>query len=414
MKNNWNKLDNAAKIFPAASSKADSQVFRISCELKAKVRPDTLQKALDETIKEFPVYQCVLKRGLFWYYLESTDIKPTVCEEHKPPCSAIYSKYKKGLLFEVTYYRSRINLEVYHVLSDGTGAMLFIKALLTKYLALAHTLKEPRLDYGASAMQMETDSFQKYYNDEKTIRKTKPKTACKIRGPRYSEDRLKVVTGRFSVKDTLAVAHQYHTTLTGFLCACIMHAINEELPVRAKKKPVILAVPVNLRNYFPSESARNFFSLTFTDYDYYTQSSKFEDVIKKVDADFKHNLSQENLANSINMYAAVERNIFSRIVPLVVKDLCLGAAYRLSASRSTATISNIGIITVPDELADLVQAFDIYVSTNKVQACVCSYRDILSVSFTSPFISSDIQRSFFRHLTDFGIAVELSTNLTDE
>ena len=261
MKNNWNKLDNAAKIFPAADSKSDSQVFRFSCELNQPIQPELLQHALDNTIRVFPAYQCILKRGLFWYYLESTDMKPVVREEYKPPCSPLYDKNRKSLLFEVTYYRNRIHLEVYHVLSDGTGAMYFLKTLLAKYLAAAKGAKEPSLDYDATAMQMETDSFQKYYNDEKPIRKTKNIAACKLRGQKYNENRLKIITGNCSVKEVLKAAHSYQTTLTAFLCACMMQAISEELSVRAKKKPVILAVPVNLRNFFPSVSARNFFSL---------------------------------------------------------------------------------------------------------------------------------------------------------
>lgn len=414
MKNNWNKLDNAAKIFPAADSKSDSQVFRFSCELNQPIQPELLQHALDNTIRVFPAYQCVLKRGLFWYYLESTDMKPVVREEYKPPCSPLYDKNRKSLLFEVTYYRNRIHLEVYHVLSDGTGAMYFLKTLLAKYLAAAKGAKEPSLDYDATAMQMETDSFQKYYNDEKPIRKTKNIAACKLRGQKYNENRLKVITGHCSVKEVLKAAHSYQTTLTAFLCACMMQAISEELSVRAKKKPVILAVPVNLRNFFPSVSARNFFSLIFTDYNFHETMPAFAEIVKKIDTDFKQKLSREYLANSINMYSAVERNIFSRIVPLVLKDFFLGIAYQLSSLQSTATLSNIGIVTFAEEYADSIRSFDVYVSTNKLQACVCSFRDTLSISFTSPFISSDIQRNFFRILTNLGIQIEITTNPIDD
>ena len=140
----------------------------------------------------------------------------------------------------------------------------------------------------------------------------------------------------------------------------------------------------------------------------------FAEIVKKIDADFKQKLSREYLANSINMYSAVERNIFSRIVPLVLKDFFLRIAYQLSSLQSTATLSNIGIVTFAEEYADSIRSFDVYVSTNKLQACVCSFRDTLSISFTSPFISSDIQRNFFRILTNLGIQIEITTNPIDD
>ena len=59
-------------------------------------------------------------------------------EEKKPPCSRLYIPDKKSLLFEVTYYENRINFEVFHALTDGTGAMIFLLELVQNYLILAH------------------------------------------------------------------------------------------------------------------------------------------------------------------------------------------------------------------------------------------------------------------------------------
>ena len=74
---------------------------------------------------------------LFWFYLEHRDIRPVVKEEKKPPCSRLYIPDKKSLLFEVSYHENRINFEVYHALTDGTGAMHFLEELVQNYLILA-------------------------------------------------------------------------------------------------------------------------------------------------------------------------------------------------------------------------------------------------------------------------------------
>lgn len=64
MKSEWNKLDNAAKIFRRRSPK-DTQVFRFSCELYKTVNKDLLQKATEDTLEEFDIFKSILRRGLF-------------------------------------------------------------------------------------------------------------------------------------------------------------------------------------------------------------------------------------------------------------------------------------------------------------------------------------------------------------
>ena len=126
----WTRLDNAAKIFPPTTNEKDTKVFRFVCEMRDEVNHELLQEALDQTMLLFPFYRSVLRRGVFWYYFENTELKPEVREEHKLPCSMLYHPNRKDLLFEVTYYKERINLEVFHSLTDGTGALAFLKTLL--------------------------------------------------------------------------------------------------------------------------------------------------------------------------------------------------------------------------------------------------------------------------------------------
>ena len=120
--NRWRKLDNAAQAFPAATGKKDSRVFRFYCVLKEKVDADRLQGALDLTMEKYPLFRSVLRKGLFWFYMEPRELPALVKPEDRPPCSRIYVPDQKKLLFEVSYYKNRINLEVFHGLTDGTGA----------------------------------------------------------------------------------------------------------------------------------------------------------------------------------------------------------------------------------------------------------------------------------------------------
>ena len=104
----WRKLDNAAKLFSATSNKKDTRVFRFYCVLKEEVDQERLQEALDKTLVTYPVFLSVMRKGLFWHYLEKSGLRPVVREEYREPCSNLYVRDKKELLFEVTAATSRI------------------------------------------------------------------------------------------------------------------------------------------------------------------------------------------------------------------------------------------------------------------------------------------------------------------
>ena len=86
----WYRLDNAATIVPATARGSDTRVFRVTCELTEDVDGEYLQDALDEAMMEFPYFKVVLRKGFFWYYLDSTDMRPKVTEEDLPACSPLY------------------------------------------------------------------------------------------------------------------------------------------------------------------------------------------------------------------------------------------------------------------------------------------------------------------------------------
>ena len=411
----WTRLDNAAKIFPPTSNEKDTKVFRFACELFERVDPVILQEALDETIELFPLYKSVLRKGVFWYYFETSNIQPVVEEEALPVCARIYNENRRNLLFRVFYYKNRINLEIFHALSDGTGALWFMKSLLYQYFTRKYkdtlTGTIPKLDYDASISQKMDDSFLKHYTGKKPSLIVKSERAYHIRGTRREENRMRLVEGTMSVKSVLGVAHEYNTTLTVYLTALFMYSIYKNMSERGKKHPVVLSIPVNLRNYFESESARNFFSTINIGYHFGKNSTDLQDVIKSVNNSFAEELTQERLKNHMERLAALEHNVFTRAVPLVLKDVTLKIANQINERGITAALSNIGKITIPAEFTPYIRQFDVFTSARRPQICMCSYGDNLVVSFTSPFTDTDIQKTFFQLLSKKGIDVKIAANL---
>lgn len=414
----WSRLDNAAKIFPPNSKNSDTKVFRFACELYEPVDKNILQNSLDLTIESFPLYKSVIKSGLFWYYFERSHFKPEVTEENLPPCTILYDKNNKTLLFRVMYYKKRISFEVYHALSDGAGALQFFKTLVFHYITMKFEYKfrekVPVLDIDASKNQKMDDSFQKYYSKAETKVKKKSEKAFRIRGPKIPEYRISVIEGVIPVDSMLSKVKEYKTSLTIFMAAILMCSINEEIPVRHKKRPVVLSIPVNLRNYYYSQTARNFFGVINVDYNFSKGSSELQDVIESLKKSFKENLTPEHLGRRINMLSSLEHNYMLRVIPLAVKDIALKIANSIVDRSYTSTLSNVGIVSMPDELKQFISSFDIFVSTNKLQACVCSFENKLRISFTSAFISTEIQRRFFKTLTEMGIPVTIESNIVHE
>lgn len=415
----WFRLDNAAKIFPPTSNKQDTKVFRFACQMNEWVDREILQQATEQTLESFPIFRSVLKHGLFWYYLEKTQLIPIVEPEYRPPCGQIYDPNSRNLLFEVTCYRNRINLEVYHALTDGTGALQFLKTLICNYIAIKYpqTRQEllPEIEYDASATERDEDSFSKYYDPHGShAERAKHQRSCQLKGAKVPEGRLKIIEGIMPVKEVIRLAKSHQTTLTVLLTSMMLIAFAEEIPLRKKNRPVMLSVPVNLRNYFHSDTARNFFGVIQVGYNFSEGPGTLEDVVEHVKQEFARELTAERLGARMAALSKVEHNYVARVVPLVIKDTILWAVDSWQEAYTAGSISNLGKIDLPEAAKPYVQRFDVFVSTDKLQACLCSFGSELTISFTSAFRSTNVQKSFFRQLTQQGIPVEIQSNKLED
>ncbi|GHU56729.1 hypothetical protein FACS189442_5480 [Spirochaetia bacterium] len=410
----WSPLDNAAKIFPPSTTKDDTKVFRFSCELRETIDPQVLQYALEAGIEHFPLYRSTIRRGFFWYYFAASDLKPEVREEYKTPCAPLYGVNRNNLLFEVTYYHCRISLEIYHALSDGMGALKFLKTIVSYYLLEKH---RNRIDANvhsrsddASGEQRSDDAFDKYYSKKKSPKIPKLPRAYKVRGEKFSESRLGLIEGHVSAASALEKAHEKKATISELLASLLICSFHEGMKVRDEEKPVSIAIPVDLRKFFPTSSVRNFFSVINVSHNFSTQGKTFEGVLEQVKISLRDQLTPEKIFDRINQLSSFEHALPIKMVPLAVKVPVLKNAAWNAEKANSASFSNLGKITMPPEMVPYIRLFDLFNSTTRPQVCICSFEDSLMISFTSPFISSDIQRSFFRSLGSLGLDIEITSN----
>ena len=407
----WRSLDNAAKLFSAASSPKDTRVFRFYCELKEEVKEEILQEALNQTIQKYPVFLSVMRKGLFWHYLEKSELRPVVREEYKEPCSSLYVLDKKTLLFEVTYYKKRINFEVFHALTDGTGATEFLRELVKNYLYLIHEEDLEPVELSnqyLTVKDQEDDSFSRYYDPDFPRKKKKKIRAVQIKKGGKGYEELQINEASMSVKELLGIAREKKVSMSVLLTAAFICAIHEEMSRMQEKKPVILMVPVNLRKIFPSDSMLNFFGYIEPGYQFGEGKDSFEDVLEAVKLYFQENLSKEHMAGRMNELIAIEKHKILKWAPLELKNRCIRAGAKMAEQEVTAVLSNMSVVKMPEDYAQYIEKFGVYTSTNRTELCICSFQDTLSLGFTSRYDSTNIQRNFYRILKELGASVKVA------
>ncbi len=418
----WERLDNMAKVFPALVSREDSEVFRLTCQLKEPVKPGLLEEAAAATMEDYPLFSCTLRHGMFWYYLERTGYRPRVHEENNVPCSPIYQNEPCRLLFDISYFQNRIHLEVFHALCDGTGAFMFFRTMLTHYLRLVHRDELPSdmpdIGIDSSGREKALDSFNQYYNKKRIKSKDiagilgkERKKVYRLRGQKSHDLRLLVTEGSASVAAVRKASKEYGVTVTVFLLAMLIASLRDIMDPDQRHKPVSVAVPVNLRNYFPSDTARNFFGIVNIEYDF-ANGEELSDICASVADTLQKKLTHEAMEEIIAEQVKVEKFWLVRIFPLALKNFVMSRYQKLSDNRRTVCMSNMGKVDMPPELAGYVEKFMVCNSVATKQVCLCSYGDHMEIVFSGVLASRELERSFFRRLSAWDSTLTITTNYT--
>lgn len=419
----WQRLDNAAKIFPALVTREDSEVFRITCQLNDPIDPAVLQQAVEDALDEYPMFKCVLKSGFFWNYLENTNRIPKVHEETATPFQPLYDKEldrnRPGLLFDVLYYKERVHLEVFHALTDGTGALLFLRTIIAHYLTRLHSeIGTVSVDLGTdgTVRQQEADSFNQYFTPSSSrwriqavLGKGKKKV-YHLHEHKSPDLRQLITEGWASTAAIKKAAGEFDVTITVFLTAVLVASIYDTMDPRDQKKPVSIAIPVNLRNYFPSDTVRNFFGMIDIFYDFSKSGTEFSSICAGVAEAFKNQLTKENLLEIIDRQVGLEKNFFVRIAPLAIKNIVMSRSQQRTLKHRTICLSNIGKIDLPTPLVPFVKRFMIANSTPIKQICVCSYGDEMTIAFSGVMAGREVERAFFRRIAAYDPSLTIAAN----
>lgn len=422
-KANWIPLDNASKLFPATANLKDTKVFRLSVELNEPVDPRILQEALDAVMPRFLNFQVVLRRGVFWYYFEQSDLRPLVQPETEDLYEPLYIRGEKILPFRILYYGSRFHAEIFHAVCDGVGAVAFIRALLGQYLALAHpqsvTSEDIQILFERSAAgDKMDDSFLRHFkhSSKEKVRggkkkKVKRRRAWQYKGTRLVRHRANLVEGAMPLEAIKEAAKRRKTSLTVYIGAIYARALWEERGGN-RARPLVLAVPVNLRPLFKSRTARNFFSVAHLEMPEPSDenSSDLDWWIGVIADRLQDAVQPSKLAAGPTDLLKLESHPLLRILPTGFKDLSLRLAHLRSDRKQTTSISNVGGIDLPLALLPFVRSCHVSVASRGISLAAVSCAGVFSVSFISIYKENELPYRFFTSLLEEAVPAEITSN----
>ena len=417
----WMKLDNAAKIYPAAKRRNWNNFFRISATLTEPVDVAVLRSALDVTARRFPSIAVRLRRGMFWYYLEQIPHSPAIQEEKSCPLAHAPFHEVRQCAFRVLVYHNRFAVEFFHALTDGTGGLTFFKTLLAEYLSQKYGLTIPAGDgvlgrlEEPDAEELE-DSFLRYAGNVKASRKEA--TAWHLTGTPEKDGFKDLVTLMIPAPVLKECAKAHGVTVTELLCAAMMQAIcqlqAEKVPQRSRRKPVKVLLPVNLRNLFPSKTLRNFASYITPEVDPRMGDYTFDEICAAV----HHRMGLEN--NPQTMRAKFAANVASeqspllRVMPLFIKNLAMKAVFdTVGECKSCLCLSNLGVVRLPEVMAPYVARMDfiIGVQAKAPHNCgVLTWNDTVYINCIRSIREPELELHFYRVLHQLGLPVKVESN----
>ena len=412
---NWRRLDNSAKIFPIASSKKYSSVFRLSAVLKEKINPKILKSAVEIVLKNLPSFKVKLKKGVFWYYFEDNAKEIIIEEEKNYPCKYIDPNTNNDYLFKVTYWENKINLDIFHSLTDGNSGIIFLREIVYTYIEIAHKEEfDKKLRIERRLSNNTDDEYLKNY-DKKSKGGRGGKKAYILKGKQLPLAAIGVIHVNINLEELKNRAKEKNVTITQYLTSVLIYSIyNTKYKKYNGKRPIKVCVPVDLRKYFKSETVNNFFSYITVQADMRLKMlQSFDGIIKFVKSDFEKMLTYEEISKTMSANVKLGNNPIIKIIPLFLKLPIVKLSYLEIRKYTTTTFSNIGRIGIIGEYQKYIDKFLMLIApetVEKIKCSSCSFNNNLVFTFTSAMQDTEVEKEFCKKLKEEGINISVEGN----
>jgi len=426
----WLSLDNSAKIWPSVLSGRYTTLFRLTVCLDHAIRVAELQQALADIMDRFPYFHVQIQRGFFWYHLVHKHETPPVEADAANPCMQAQLIGRGRWPFRVRAFNRRISVEFSHMITDGSGALTFLRSLTVRYFELTGQFCStmaglPRVGEIPDPLEWEDSHLNSVVQGSGRLPKIRPEEAAfRLDDRLVARGEYQIISGYLSVAAVLEKAKARGLSLTEYLATVLLWCLQnlqeasdiqrESQGRRRRTRPIRLNVPVSLRSLFGSKTMRNFFSFTDPGIDPRLGLYSFEEIAVQVRNHMRFQIQEKRMRHMISRNVRGEQPLLTRLVPLKVKDIILGMVYRFLGDRRFSTsLSNLSRVELPPELTEHVDRW-IFIPppspVSKVNCTVVSWQDRLCISFGSMIEDTSLQREFFRFFTRQGIDVYIESN----
>lgn len=413
----WRRLDNSAKIFPISGGKKYSTVFRLSVILKENVQPEILKQAVQLALERYKSFKVRMKSGFFWNYLEHNPKEPIITEEKDYPCKYINPKTNNNYLFKVTYFEKKINIDIFHSLTDGNSGTIFFREIIYTYLELMHPEvfeKEERRTRKIEEEYNTEDSYMKNY-DKKAKSNASSKKAYILKGKKIKLGAISAIHQLIDLEALQKEVKKNNTTITQYLTAVLIWSIYQENYIKANgKKPIKVCIPVNLKKYFISKTMSNFFSYITVEAEMKKDKlDNFDKILEFVKKDFEKRLVEEEIIKTMSANVKIGNNPFIKIIPLAIKKTIVRLSYIEIRKYTTITYSNIGRIGIMGKYKPYIDYFVMLIApepVEKIKCSSCTFENKMAMTFTSILDDNKIEKNFFQFLKEKGISIQIESN----
>lgn len=416
----WYKLDNAALMYPLVARGESISIFRVSALLRDPVDPVELQYAVNDIAARFPTICGSVKNGFFWPFIDRPTIPITVKPQTKVPGRPMKVDSRRSQI-RVNYIGNQISVEFFHSATDGTGGIIFLNSLLRRYFQrLGYKIDCTNcFDYrDIPSLEEIRDNFAAVTVKKNPPPCPKPLKSKKLNGTLQRGGKYVTVRGVMSASQLKSVAKQHNATVTEYLGAVQLMALNRLAAVTnsPENPPIRVLIPVNLRRIYDMETIRNFSSYIF--YQYNGQND-IDEVIDDIRKQTEEQMTDDYFRGMVSFNYNNGNCPLLKIVPLAVKRFVLGCIVsgRGDGVVNCSTLSNLGVVKAPKQFDDLVLRYDFMLGkpakkTNNF--AVATYNDTCVISMTSPFVERDCEMYFFRKLAEAGIDIAVESDIWED
>ncbi|MBR1747330.1 MAG: hypothetical protein IJ735_03875 [Clostridia bacterium] len=420
-KNNWYRLDNSGMIYPMVITQNTQSLYRVGVKLAEEVDPNFLRVALNTALERYPYFRVELKHGFFRHYLDENVRTPLVEEDDGVLLKILNFRQNRYFLFRLTYFGKRIFLDFFHGLSDGNGAMEFLKTILYYYFK-AKNDPIPRGDVKTLSTPEKKeeveDAFRRYYaktSFKKGLKKMASGFAFQVRGKQFAYEGFGLIQGLVDTDRLLAAARSYKCSITVYLAALALLSVAKARGESKQREDFVAFIPVNLRKKFPSGTMLNFTNFAKCSVPRHC-GLRLEEFVSFVKNALKEQLREEELRLKISFTSLMDSSKLLRYTPLFIKSFFSRVGRDLSTkTKQTMIISNLGSVKI--DAGDRIDHFLFNLNVSErtpVNLAIVSYNNKTAISFTRKIIDTDIEKEFFSTLSKEVGEVEVISNFRED